>query len=318
LPSANDASFEGVDAVVAEELVLVSSRGWRGLTFSLALLLILPLVASPIFGIPLKFITLRSIAFDRDFYYQGENGTASLHILNENPFQAIHIIEIGIQFDWLVQRQLWFRITPDEELSPQTSRIYQIPFFVHDNVSPGNHNYEIGYVGIFESWNSLKNGNIAIRDVEERTAIQARSEAQLEINSQSKLLDDVSAKISLTDVETAEAKTRLDTAFDALAQARNELLQAQSKLAFGDVLLSQGDYVAAKGIFEEALLLVHSSENATKLAESISNDAISIEQQVQRAREEQSLFALRSIAIGAALAGSFATLLYVKKRRLFK
>jgi hypothetical protein len=125
------------------------------LFFCLFMILIVFLVAAPL-GYALK----SAYTFDRATYYQGQGGTVTVTITNDNPLFQWNIRTVAIQFD--SQGNLWYSKDVNTNVAPGQSYTIAIDFSIDNNLVVGSNSFSIKYVGMFGDTHTIARGVLYI------------------------------------------------------------------------------------------------------------------------------------------------------------
>ena len=200
-----------------------------------------------------------SLSWDASVYYQGDSGTVTFTLYNDNPLVQWYIKKVGIQFDWMQGGQAYLKDV-GQNIASGSSASYSVLFSIGSLVTVGQHSFNIIYVGAFDDTHVIGSGSIYIHDAYEKVYRGA--------------VDSVYQKIVAdANFKSPNAQSLYKQALDAYNQAATLANQglwrdANDKLTSASSLLSQAE--AAESSYTPPILGGGSSQNPGGL----SNEAI--------------------------------------------
>jgi hypothetical protein len=216
-------------------------------------------------------------SFDRDTYYQGESGTVTVGLYNDNPLFQWHINEAGIQFDWQIPQKTWFAIAANTNIASGQSYSLTLNFVIDTSVAVGGHSFEIQYVGIFNDRHTITTGSLYVHDVYEKLAREVMPTAQSKLQSAQSTVSDADSEIGNAHFTCSAAQNDLGQAQQTLAQAKSDLSQAQDNWNAANSAFNSGSFQEAYNDYKQS---ASSADTATNTAEAA-------EQQLQNARDAE-------------------------------
>ncbi len=124
-------------------------------------------------GMPFLHAIQAQYTFNQSTYYQGESGTVTITLYNENPLFQWKINQAGIQFDWQQQEHLWFFTQVNQNIASGQSYIFSINFRINENVNVGAHSFSIKYVGIFDDIHTVATGAFYVHELPSLDVLQS-------------------------------------------------------------------------------------------------------------------------------------------------
>jgi hypothetical protein len=198
---------------------------------------------------PLTYALKTAYNFDRATYYQGENGTVSVTITNDNPLFQWNIRTVAIQFDW--QGNLWYSKDVNTNVASGQSYTVAIDFSIASNVGVGSHSFAIKYVGMFGDTNTIATGVLQVHDLYEKLALQIRPDAISKLQAAQSLTSEVDSQAGNSHFSSPDAQSLLSQAQQSVAQAKVNLGQAQTSCNAADTELSSGSFQAAYNDYKQ-------------------------------------------------------------------
>ncbi len=224
---------------------------------------------------PLAHAIQAQYSFDRSAYYQGENGTVTIILYNDNPLFQWYIRTAGIQFDWQKSQNIWFAKSVELNIASGQSYTLTVEFGIDNGVSVANHSFEIKYVGSFNDYNTVARGILYVRDVYEKLAIEQRLIAEPKLQYAQSVVSDAESQIGSARFVTSGAQNILSQAQQMLALAKANLAQAKNAC-------DAGNSAFASGLFRQAY---DSFTQCSSLADAAVSTAGIARQQLQSARD---------------------------------
>jgi hypothetical protein len=228
--------------------------------------------------IPTVFALQTQYHFDKDTYYQGDNGVVTVTILNDNGLFQWNIRTVAIQFDW--QGTLWYSKDVNTNIASGQSYSVDIDFSIENSVSVGSHSFQVKYVGAFGDTNTIASGVIYVHDLYEKLALQIRSEATSQLQAAQSQTSDADSQTSGSHFSSSDAQNLLSQAQQSVAQAKAYLGQAQTSCSSADAELSSGSFQAAYNDYKQC-------ESSAVAASGSANAAIG---QLQNAKNAESQY----------------------------
>jgi hypothetical protein len=216
-------------------------------------------------------------AFDRDTYYQGESGTVTIELYNDNPLFQWHINEVGIQFDWQIPQKTWFATTVNTNIASGQSYSLTQNFAIDTGVAVGGHSFEIQYIGLFNDQHTIASGSLYIHDVYEKLAREAMPTAQSKLQSAQSTVSDADSEIGNAHFTCSAAQNNLGQAQQTLAQAKTDLGQAQDNWNAANSAFNSGSFQEAYNDYKQSAASADAATNAAAAAK----------QQLQNARDAE-------------------------------
>lgn len=225
---------------------------------------------------PFSYALKTAYNFDRATYYQGENGTVTVTIANDNPLFQWNIRTVAIQFDW--QGNLWYSKDVNTNIASGQSYIVTIDFSIASNVGIGSHSFAIKYVGAFSDTNTIATGVLYVHDLYEKLALQIRPDAMSKLQAAQSSTSDADSQAGNAHFSSPDAQTLLSQAQQSVAQAKANLGQAQTSCNAADTELSSGSFQPAYNDYKQC----------ESSADAATGDAQAAGQQLQNARDAES------------------------------
>lgn len=237
------------------------------------------LLALMLFTIPptLVHALTAQYSFDRDTYYQGESGSVTLVLYNDNQLFQWHINDVGIQFDWQKAQKNWYATTVNTNIASGQSYSVKLNFGIDSSVAVGGHSFEIQYIGLFNDQHTITSGSLYIHDVYEKMAREVMPTAQSKLQSARSTVSDAESEIGNAHFTCSAAQDRLGQAQQTLAQAKTNLSQAQNSWDAANSAFNSGSFRVAYNDYEQSASSADAATNAAEAAK----------QQLQNARDAE-------------------------------
>lgn len=229
-----------------------------------------------LFELPYVQALTGQYSFDRGTYYQGESGTVTVTLYNDNPLLQWYIKQVGIQFDW--QQNVWYSATVSTNIASGQSYTTSIGFSIDNSVSVATHSFAIKYVGAFDDTHSVVTGAFYVHDVYEKLSLQIRPDAEAKLQNAQNAASTANSQISGAQFSSGSAQNYLGQAQQSLTQANTYLSQAQTSCNSADSEFSSGSFQAAYNDYKQC----------SSSADSATSSAQSAQQQFQIATEAES------------------------------
>ena len=214
--------------------------------------------------------------FDRSTYYQGENGTVTIALYNDNPLFQWYIDQVGIQFDW--QQNVWFSKSVKQNIATGQSYTLSIDFGIENAVGVGAHTFAIKYVGAFGDTSTITTGTFYVHDVYEKLSRQIQPDAEAKLQNAQSTVGNANSEISGAQFSSSSAQSYLGQSQQSLTQANTFLSQAQTSCNSADSEFNSGSFQAAYNDYKQCASSADAATNAAQTAK----------QQFQNARNAES------------------------------